>query len=159
MKIQRSLDHILSCIRVRDNSTKILSTNNPRTTRTNRTKPTILHQITISTIMLTDDTFEALLDRGQRDEARNVEIDANVTKEDTTTIFALMRILYLARVWCQSPQPVCYWTKLLEIFRNENSNRVLQEVTHWNARKKVINAFIENSENIIRRQLIPNLRI
>ena len=77
---------------------KILSTNNPRATHTSRTKPTILHEITISTIMLTDDTFEALLDKEQRDEARNIEIDADVVKEDTTTIFVLMRILYLARI-------------------------------------------------------------
>ena len=159
MEVQRPLDHILSHTRARNNPTKILSTNNPRATRTSRTKPTILHQITISTIMLTDDTFEALLDRGQQDEARNVEIDASVAEEDTTTIFTLMRILYLARIWCQSPQPVCYWTKLLGIFRNENSNRVLQEVTHWNARKEVINVFIENNVNIICRQFIPNLKI
>ena len=98
MKVQRPLDHILSRIRARNNPTKILSTNNPRATRISKMKPTIRHQITISTIMLTDDTFEALLDREQQDEARNVEIDANVVEEDTMMIFTLMRILYLARI-------------------------------------------------------------
>ena len=98
MKVQRSLDHILDRIRARNNLTKILSTNNSRATHINKTKLTILHQITILMIMLTNDTFEALLDREQQDEARNVRIDVVIVKKDTMTIFALMRILYLARI-------------------------------------------------------------